>query len=116
MGLVPGRWLPELLAWLRVSHLRCPLRPCPLQLRDCSNSGPHSLCFSSQSAEFPKKATSLEGWWGGGGSREAVFIPQREDSQNDRGQPSTLLWPLSSSARELLPEAAAQHLGHIDFI
>ena len=46
---------------------------------------------------------------------EAVFLPV-ERTARGRGQLNTLLWPVCSSARELLPEAAAQHLGHIDFI
>ena len=30
MGFVPGRWLPELLAWVGVSRLRCPLSGQPV--------------------------------------------------------------------------------------
>lgn len=50
----------------------------------------------------------------GEGSWEAVFIPKRRLPE-PRGQLNMLLWPLCREARELLPEAAAQHLGHIDF-
>ena len=48
MGFVPGRWLPELLAWVGVSRLRCPLSGQPVPaLRGsvkCSKPSPGSLC------------------------------------------------------------------------
>ena len=48
MGLIPGRWLPELLAWVGVSRLRCPLsgQPVPALCGSvkCSELSPGSLC------------------------------------------------------------------------
>ena len=70
---------------------------------------------SPPSAEFPKKATSLAGWWGEGERELRGGVYQREGGQDGRGQPNAMPWPLCSSARERLPEAAAQHLGHTDF-
>ena len=122
MGFVPGRWLPELLAWVGVSRLRCPLSGQPVPaLRGsvkCSKPSPGSLC----PAPLPHLLSFLKRqppWQAGEGRRkggcEAVFINERE-AGTGRGPPNTMPWPLCNSARERLPEAAAQHLGYTDFI
>lgn len=75
-----SRWLPELLAQAasrlpeaysgsqQHASALCSFQTVPIQ-------PPHSLCFSSQSAEFPKKATSLAGWWGRGGVLGGCVYP-----------------------------------------
>ena len=85
MGPLPGRWLPELLAWVGVSRLRCPLsgQPVPALCGSvkCSEPSPGSLCLAPlpHLLSFLKRQPPWQAGEGrGSGSCEAVFINERE--------------------------------------
>ena len=82
MGLVPGRWLPELLAWLRVSYLRRPLCPCPPQLCDCSK-----LILSASLPNLLSFLKRQPPWKAGAGWERGEWEPRGCVYPSTRGQP-----------------------------